>query len=121
MKCKLKSNIESISGRCGNVLYKTFTKLDGSKETRVYLLPRMENGKYGYERKAPLSKNEQAARIRFQEISAQVSAMSAEEKHRYAQEMHDAKLLFNGKKYATLRGYIMARLYAEIGDSTKPA
>ena len=73
------------------------------------------------ERSTPVTEREQVARSRFKTVSEQVNAMSAEEKHRYAQEMHDAQMLFNGKKYSSLRGYIMARLYAEIGDSIKPA
>lgn len=106
----------AMKGKNGKRIVFTHHKSDKLGQGRMYL--RDANA---YQRSTPPSEKEQAARIRFQEISAQVNAMSVEEKQRYAQEMHDAKLLFNGKKYATLRGYIMARLYAEIGDSTKPA
>ena len=51
MKCTLNSNIKSISGKVGSLLFKTYTKPDGTKETRAYGLPRKENGKFGYERK----------------------------------------------------------------------
>lgn len=39
-KCSIKNGvIASISGRLGDLLYKTFTKRDGTKETRAYMLP----------------------------------------------------------------------------------
>ena len=39
MKCKLNPNFQNISGKSGNMMFKTFTKRDGSKETRAYILP----------------------------------------------------------------------------------
>ena len=38
--------------------------------------------------------------------------MSQDEKMKYAKEMKAANYKLNGKEYATLRGYIIARLYA---------
>ena len=113
MKCILNSNIGSISGRSGNILFKTYRRPDGKSETRAYLLPKRENGKYGYKRKAAVTKGEIAARALFQRITRRVTAMTDDEKLTYAQEWRKANYKFNGKKYGTLRGYIIARLYAE--------
>ena len=117
MKCELDPNIKSMSGKVGNMLFKTFKRPDGKTETRAYLMPRRENGKFGYERKTRVSEKEKAQRNRFSDVSHMLSSMSEEEKVRYALEWRKANYRFNGKKYATLRGYIMARLFAEKTDS----
>lgn len=113
MKCTLNSNIRSISGRTGNVLFKTYKRPDGKTETRAYLLPKRENGKYGYERKAAVSDKELEARNLFKKISEKVAAMTDAEKQEYARQWKKANYKFNGKKYCTLRGFIVAKLYAE--------
>ena len=112
MKCELNPDIKSISGRVGNVLYKTYKRPNGKTETRAYLLPRKQNGSFGYERKTPLSSNELAARGRFTQAAAYVNSLSDEQKHRYCVEFSRNKYTFNGKKYSTVRGYIIARFYA---------
>ena len=112
MKCELNRNIKSISGRVGNVLYKTYKRPDGKTETRAYLLPHKQNGSFGYERKTPLSSNELAARGRFAQAAAYLNNLSDEQKHRYCVEFSRNKYTFNGKKYSTVRGYIIARFYA---------
>ena len=112
MKCELNPNIESISGRVGNVLYKTYKRPDGKTETRAYLLPRKDDGSFGYERKTPLSSNELAARGRFAQASAYLNNLSDEQKHRYSKEFSRNNYTFNGKRYSTVRGYIIARFYA---------
>ena len=94
-------------------MFRTFKKRDGSTETRMYLLPRKGNGKYGYTRKSKASENEQAARSRFTAVSEKIKNLSEEERMNYHKQWVAAKYKFNGKKYATLRGYIMARMYAE--------
>lgn len=119
MKCTLNPEIENISGKCGGLLYKTFTRANGKKETRVYILPRKENGKYGYTRKAAYSENEIASKARFAQIAGMNKALSDEQKMQYYKEWKAANYKFNGKKYCTLRGYIMARLYDEQKKSTE--
>ena len=64
-------------------------------------------------RTSKISKNELAARSRFAMISEQIKNLSDEQKKDYQQQWRKNKYMFNGKKYATLRGYVMARLYAE--------
>jgi hypothetical protein len=96
------------------MLFKTYTKADGTKETRCYSLPRREDGKFGYERKSPLTAKELACRGRFSRISYALQALTEEKRAAYAKEWKKAGYKFNGKKYATLRGYIMARMYANM-------
>ena len=59
------------------------------------------------------SSNMTMARSRFTMASRIVNNMPQDEKMKYAKEMKAAKFKFNGKEYNTLRGYIIARLYAE--------
>ena len=118
MKCTLRPDIESMSGKCGNMLFKTYTKPNGKKETRAYFLPVKDvspTGKktYGYKRQAALSKKEIGARNKFTIVSRQIMNLTDEQRQQYAKEWKAAKYKYNGKKYNTLRGYIMARLYAE--------
>lgn len=64
-------------------------------------------------RTSKVSENERKARARFATIAEQIKNLSDEQKKDYQQQWRKNKYMFNGKKYATLRGYIMARLYAE--------
>ena len=59
------------------------------------------------------SSNMTMAMSRFTMASRIVNNMSQDEKMRYNKEWKTAKYKFNGKKYNTLRGYIIARLFAE--------
>ena len=119
MKCTLEAGIESMSGKCGSLVFRTYKRPDGKSETRAYALPRKgwnnRTGKptYGYTRTSKPTEKEVAARARFATFSEIVNNMPHEEKMKYAKEMKAAKFKFNGKEYATLRGYIIARLYAE--------
>ena len=116
MKCTLNSNIKNISGKFGNLLFRTYTKPDGTKETRAYGMPKRKDGSFGYERKVKVTPNEAANRAKFQVVSKRISSLSDAERMSFHREWQKAKFKFNGKKYVTLRGYIMARLYAEMKD-----
>ena len=117
MKCTLNPNIKSISGKCGNMLFKTFKKRDGSTETRAYFLPKKDRGPfgytYGYTRRGNPSAKEIEVRKRFSQVNESIKNLSDEQRSRYEEEWRISKYMFNGKKYVTLRGYIMARIYAE--------
>ncbi len=117
MKVDLMPGIASMSGKMKSkspygkdMIFKTFRRPDGKTETRAYFAP-----KGGYQRSTPLSDKEIEARKRFAQFSEIFKHMSEETKLQYAREMKAARYKFNGKKYSTLRGYIMARLYAEQG------
>ena len=73
---------------------------------RLYIRP-------DYRRRSVPSENELAARQRFAEIAARIRALSEQQLQEYEQDWRNARFKFNGKKYATLRGYIMARLFKE--------
>ena len=65
-KCELSKNILSISGKIGNLVFKTYKRRDGTTETRAYRKPT-------YERKTPPGKKELAARSRFSSMAKQVA------------------------------------------------
>ena len=119
MKCTLEDGIESMSGKCGGMLFKTYTRADGTKQTRAYFMPKKgydkRTGKYiyGYSRKSKPTEKETVARERFAKASEVFKNMTQDEKMRYDKEWKAAKFKFNGKEYATFRGYVIARLFAE--------
>ena len=114
MKCTLNPSIKSASGKIGNLLFKTFTKPDGSKEVRAYGMPRRKDGSFGYERKAKPTKGELAARQLFQTVTMKLQALTEEQRMQYAREWKTARYKLHGKEYRTLRGYIMARIYDDM-------
>lgn len=109
--------IEHVSGRCGQMLYKTFNRADGTKETRVYFLPKQSNGKYGYGRRTKPSEAETRTRARFAQVSHIIKNMPKDQKMEYHKQWVKARYKFNGKKYCTLNGYIRARIYADFKAS----
>ena len=114
MKCTLKPGVANISGKSGGLLFKTFTKPDGTKETRCYLMPKHKDGSFGYERKTKPTKGELAARQLFQTVTMKLQALTEEQRMQYAREWKAARYKLHGKEYKTLRGYIMARIYDDM-------
>lgn len=112
MKCELAPGIKSLSGKSGGVLFKTYRKPDGSKQTRAYLLPRRKNGGHGYTRSTPVTEDEKQRRVNFALATAFASRVLADKsspEFRYWYDRFEkSKGKFNGKKYKTLRGFIMA-------------
>ena len=119
MKVTLAAGIESASGKCGDMMFRTRTRPDGKKETYAYFLPkkgwddRKKKITYGYTRKSKPTPKEIAARDRFAKASDAYKAMTDEQLKQYQIEWKAARFILNGKKYNTLRGYIIARLYAD--------
>ena len=119
MKCDLNPAIATMSGKCGGMLFKTYTRADGKKQTRAYFMPKKgydrRTGKYiyGYSRKSKPTEKETVARERFAKASEVFKNMPQDEKMKYDKEWKAAKFKFNGKEYATFRGYVIARLFAE--------
>ena len=119
MKCTLNPAIANMSGKCGDMLFKTYTKADGKKETRAYMLPvkgwnnRTGKPTYGYKRTSKLSEKEVAARERFSKASQIFKNLTKEEYMRYYHQWRAARHILHGKEYNTLRGYVIARLYDE--------
>ena len=74
-KVDLPSEIESLSGALGSVIFRTFTKRDGTKETHMYRNPYYKlNGRGGYQRATKPTKKECASRQRFAQMSRAVTA-----------------------------------------------
>lgn len=117
MKCTLMPGIESISGSVkgkngSRLIFKTYKRPSVNRkektETRVYLSKKQQRTK-------PLSENEIACRVRFAAAGAYAANLTDEQRNRYRDEWTRSDYLFNSKRYATLKGYIMARFYA--GDT----
>ena len=115
MKCTLSPGIESISGSVkglngSRLIFKTYKRPSVNRksktETRVYLSHKQT-------RKTPLSDNEIACREWFSAARTFAANLSDEQARQYYDEWKRSDYLFNGKRYATLKGYIMARFYAE--------
>ena len=115
MKVILPAGIKAISGsvkqRNGSLLvFRTFTKpavgrKPGETETRAYFMPKRE-------RRTLPSEKELAARQRFAKATLYFQTLSNGQREMYAKAWKKNKYMFNGKKYATLRGYIVAHYYA---------
>ena len=75
MRIKLASGIESISGKSKNMIFKTYTKPDGSTETRMYFVPRNEDGEPVYQRSTPVSKHEIQIRALFSKRQQRVNQL----------------------------------------------
>ena len=109
MKVILPRGIASISGTISRsadkkLVAKTFRKADGTKETRMYWFNTQK-------RTTPPSDKEVTNRTRFAEASLFYRDMTPEDRLRYARAMKKENYRFNGKKYATLRGYVIARCF----------
>lgn len=110
MKCTLNSNIKNLSGKQGNLLFKTFHRPDGSTETRAYLLPKRKNGKHGFERTTPPSDAELKNRSKFATACALYKNISDAERDFWRKLWIRNKYRLNGKKYNTLRGFFIASI-----------
>ena len=75
MRIELIKGINNISGKSGNVLFKTYKRADGTTETRAYLVPKAEDGKYKYERSTPVSKHEIQIRALFSKRQQRVNQL----------------------------------------------
>ena len=117
MKVTLPPGIESISGSMKSkngvrIVYKTYTKPSikrpgGKPETRAYFVPESS-----YQRRTPISQKEIANRSKFRDASMYWLNLSDKLKKSYYDDWKRSKYMFNGKKYKTLRGYVIARYFA---------
>ena len=107
MKVTFKNGIESLSGKSGNMIFKTYRRRDGKIETRAYLRPLG-----AYERSAPVTEKEMACREKFAAFQKFWRTLPPDNKMRYHDLWKEAGYMYRGKQYGTLRGYVMARYYA---------
>ena len=112
-KVILMPGIESISGTMNKgherIVFQTRKKRDGSSETRMYF-----RSAESYQRRTKITDKEIAIRQRFALVAERVRCLSPEARQAYADEWKRSNYKFNGKTYNTLRGYIMARMYAQM-------
>ena len=90
------------------MVFKTFQRkaADGTvkEETRLYMMDKKKRTK-------PLSENEMKARLRFKQATDYFNALEEWQRAEYHHQWRADKYIYNGKKYGTLRGYIIARFY----------
>ena len=115
--CKFPAGIEHVSGTLAK---RKISTADGTITQRVFACVR--NGKqriYFREdkpRTTSLSEKEKQARQRLAQAARYYKNLSTEQRAQYAELFINTGGIFNGKKYSTLRGFIIARCCAEIGN-----
>ena len=112
MLVQLPKGIASISGtisrsRDHRLVAKTFTKADGTRETRFYMMPKQQ-------RSTPVTDKEKAQRARFAQAAEALKNLTPEQLKQYATEGKQTHYRFNGKQYKSPRGYFLARLMKEL-------
>jgi len=109
-KVTLMPAIESISGKIGNVVFRTYK----NGQTRVYSSDRSP-------RKTKVTKKETQQREFFARACADWKVMPQIIRNHWQSEYRFNDRIYNGKKYATLRGYFLAKKMAELKvESQKP-
>ena len=107
MKVTLMPGVASISGSFKSkngkkLVFKTYNRKGCKPETRAYFMERNE-------RKSAPTEKECAQRKRMADAAAYLYNLSDEQKKAYHEAWLAGGYMFEGKKYVTLRGYIMAR------------
>ena len=69
-KAILPKGILSISGKLGGMIFKTYTRPDGTTETRAYPNPYQRQG---YQRRTPVTDKEKCQRALFAQVSREVT------------------------------------------------
>ena len=114
-QCDFLGGLKGVSGTlCKKVTYdkgkkivtRVVASVRGGKQ-RIYIREQKE-------RTTKIKPREIEIRNMFAKAQAVISAMSDEQKKEYKIQWEKNNYSFNGKLYKTLRGYMMARLYAEM-------
>ena len=114
-KCDFDGGISNVRGTISKQVYYDH----GRKITRS-IVASVRNGKQRIhireysERRTALSPNEARCRALFGKALAVVNALSEEHKQQFLKEAKRDKYKFNGKQYKSFRGYVMARVYADL-------
>lgn len=113
------NGFKNVSGTISKTSYRD---KDGLHTTRV--IAKVINGKQRIyirkeaQRKTKVSEGELKRRALFVRATDYVKEISPDVKKQFEDEWMRSKYLFNGKVYYTLRGYIIARFYAEHKDTS---
>jgi len=88
---ELMPGIASISGKLGNMIFKTRKGVDGKSKVTMHLAghydKKAKQWVNNYERSTPLTENEQRARSLFQRRQAEVNRRTRELKEQYQQAL----------------------------------
>ena len=113
--CKFTNGLTDVHGTLSKKVY-----YDKGVKHVMRVVATCRNGKQRVylreerQRSTPVSQSEMRARERFTKVAEQLKNLTEEQKQNYSREMRKAKCKFNGKTYKSLRGYIMARMHAEL-------
>ena len=119
-QCNFPAGIEGVSGTLSK---HRFITPEGAVTKRVVVTCSKRTGKqriYIREykpRTTPVSAKEQQNRQRMTEATTLAGNLALWKKNAYARDWKESNGVFNGKKYATIRGYLIARIYAELKES----
>ena len=93
--------------------------IDGRQYTQKLVAAVTSSGKQKlylrryYERATPVSPSEIVARQKFTNAANFWKELDQDMKNLYAGEFKKCRYTYNGKKYGTLRGYVIARYYKD--------
>ena len=116
--CEFAGGIKNVRGTLNKVTYFS----NGKKVTRS-VVASVRGGKQRLylrtyrERSTPISEKEKLIRTRFSAATIYWNSLFDEQKQRFQDEYKRSKCMFNGKKYKTLRGYVIARFFAGAIES----
>ena len=108
-------SFNGFEGVRGTIAKRT-TLVDGKRET-TRVIAQVRNGKQRIyiredkQRSKPISDNEMKARSAFTAAAKYFSALEEWQRAEYHHQWRADKYCYNGKKYTSLRGYVMARFY----------
>ena len=114
-QCDFIGGLKGVKGTlCKNVTYdhgkkivtRVVASVRGGKQ-RIYIREQKE-------RTTKIKPREIEVRNMFSKAQAVITAMSEERKLEFQKQWVENNYSFNGKQYKTLRGYMMARLFAEM-------
>ena len=113
--CEFAGGVKNVRGTiCRTVYY-----VDGVKHTKSVVAKVTRSGKQKLyirdsgesQRSTPVTAGEIERREKFAEVCRTFANLSEDQKKAYALAMKKTKGKYNGKKYVSVRGYVIARLY----------
>ena len=108
-------SFNGFEGVRGTIAKRT-TLVDGKRET-TRVIAQVRNGKQRIyiredkQRSKPISDNEMKARSAFTAAAKYFNSLNDWQKDQYFHQLVNDSFCYYGKKYTSLRGYVMARFY----------
>ena len=113
--CEFAGGVKNVRGTiCRTVYY-----VDGVKHTKSVVAKVTRTGKQKLyirdsgecQRSTPVTEGEIERREKFRRATQVAATLSPEDLRAYSQAMRRTLGRYNGKKYVSVRGYVVARLY----------